>query len=96
VKVSEGGVTPAIGTMPVPFSVTVCGLLGSVSAIVSAAGPRAPVAVGVKVTLMVQLEAAARLPTQLLVCAKSPGFVPAIVMLLIVMAVLPEFDSVTG
>ena len=46
--------------VPVPFNVTTCGLVGSESLMVSvAARPKA--AVGVNVTLIVQLDAAARL-----------------------------------
>ncbi len=47
------------GATPVPLSVTVWGLPGSVSATVTAP-LRSPVAVGVKVTLMLQLAAGAR------------------------------------
>ena len=56
---------------------------------------RAPVAVGVKVTLIVQFAPAATLEPQLLVCAKSPRLVPPIAMLLIVKGPLPVFVSVT-
>ena len=56
----------------------------------------APVAVGVKVTLMVQLDPAATELPQLLVWAKSPLFPPAKAMLLIDKAALPEFVSVTA
>jgi len=50
------------------------------------------VAVGVKVTLTVQLELAATLVPQLLVCAKSP----LAVMLERLAAAVPVFDTVTG
>jgi hypothetical protein len=53
---------------------------------------RDPLAVGVKLTLTVQLEVAATLVPQLLVCAKSPlAWIP-----LILIAVGPGFDTVTG
>ena len=55
-----------------------------------------PVAVGVKVTLMLQLELLARLAGQLLVCAKSRLLPPLIAMLLTVKLPLPVFDSVTA
>ena len=43
---------------------------------------RAPVAVGLKVTLIVQLKPAPTLVPQVFVWAKSPGFVPVMLMLL--------------
>src|SRR5260370_14721315 len=65
--------------MPRPLSETVCGLPMALS--VNVMEPlRVPTAVGVKVTKMVQLPRAARLPPQLLVWAKSP--LAAIVRLL--------------
>ena len=54
-----------------------------------------PVAVGVNVTLIVQLPPAATEVPQVLVCAKSPLFVPVIPILLMVRAVLPLFVNVT-
>jgi hypothetical protein len=51
---------------------------------------RAPAAVGVKVTLIVQLAPTARVVPQLFVCAKSP----LAVIELIVALVVPLFDSV--
>ena len=59
---------------------------------------RLPVAVGAKVTLMVQVALAASvlgLSGQLLVWAKSPALVPARPMLLMVKAPLPLLVSVT-
>ena len=60
---------------------------------------REPVAVGVKVTLIVQVPLAARvegLRGQLLVCPKSPGLVPVKPMLVMVSAVPLGFESVTA
>ena len=57
---------------------------------------RLPVLVGVKVTLIVQLEPAATLDPQLLVCAKSPALLPPTVTLVIVRGAAPELVSVTG
>jgi hypothetical protein len=57
---------------------------------------RVPVAVGVKVTLMMQLPAGATLDPQLLVCAKSPGFVPVRLMLVMLSAVASVLASVTA
>ena len=59
---------------------------------------RAPIAVGLKVTLIVQVftaGGAARLVPQLLVCAKSPAFAPAMAILVIASAAPPVLDSVT-
>ena len=58
---------------------------------------RLPVAVGVKVTLIVQFAPAATLAPQVLVCEKSPLFVPVIVMPepLKVSVALPVFVRVT-
>lgn len=63
--------TVITGAVPVPPSVTVCGLLEALSVIVNEP-LRVPLAVGVNVTFTVQLELAATLAPQLLVCAKSP------------------------
>jgi hypothetical protein len=54
---------------------------------------RVPLAVGVNVTLIVQLAPAATLDPQVLVCAKSPGFAPVSEMLWIV-SVFPRLVSV--
>ncbi len=56
---------------PVPESATVWGLLGSLSTMLKVP-VRAPVAVGVNVTLTVQVVSEGTLVPQLLVCAKSP------------------------
>jgi hypothetical protein len=50
---------------------------------------RVPAAVGVKVTVMVQVALAASVPKQVLVCVKSRGFEPEIVILLTVTIVDP-------
>ena len=55
-----------------------------------------PVAVGVKVTLIAQLDPAARLEPQLLVCPKSPLLLPVRAMPVIDSAALPEFERVTA
>ena len=56
---------------------------------------RFPVAVGLKVTLIVQLDPAVRLATQLVVWAKSPLLVPVIAMPLIVRLASPVLLRVT-
>ena len=53
---------------------------------------RVPVAVGVKVTLTIQLVVVAKVVPQLLVCVKSP----LAVMLERLAAALPVLDIVTG
>ena len=55
---------------------------------------RFPRAVGVKVTLMVQLALAASALPHVLVCAKSPGLVPTKVRLLMVRGALPVLPRV--
>ena len=73
-----------------PFSVTACVLLLALSVIVNLP-VRAPVAVGVNVTLMLQLEPAARVAPQVFVEAKSP--VTAIELMF--RLAFPVLDSVT-
>ena len=58
-----------------------CGLLDALSVIVTAA-VLLPVAVGVNVTVIVHVPVVGKLAGQLLVCAKSAGFVPVMLMLL--------------
>src|SRR5438270_13870805 len=67
----------AISAAGWPIRAADCGLLGALSLTLSCA-LRALVAVGLKVTAIVQLAPGARLEPQLLVCAKSPGLVPPI------------------
>src|SRR5262249_52295923 len=86
-----------IAVTPVPFNVTVCGLLAALSVMVTFA-VRAPTANGVNVTLIAQLAFAASvvgLSGHVVVCAKSPAFVPVIPMLAIVSAPGPLFVTVT-
>ena len=71
--------------LPVPVRPTDCGLPPPLSVIMTEA-VRVPVAVGVNVTLIVQLAWAPTLPPQVLVSAKSPGFAPLRLMLVIVIA----------
>ena len=81
--------------VPVPVKATLCGLPDALSVIRSEA-LREPVAVGLNVTLIVQLAPAARLEPQLFVCEKFEEFVPANAMLLIVSAPVPVLVNVTG
>ena len=80
--------------VPVPVSPTVWGLPAASSATLTDA-LRAAATVGVKVTEILQLELAARAAGQLLVCAKSPAFVPPMLMLVMVSVELPVLLSVT-
>ena len=94
-KGTDEGVRLTPGAVPVPERLAVCGLPLALSVTVKDA-ERAPVALGVNVTLIVQLELAASDVPQLLVCSKSPLLVPVTAMLEILNAVPPEFVSVTG
>ena len=76
------------------MSPTVCGLTGSESLILSVP-VRVPTAVGLNLTPIVQEAPRARLDPQLLVCEKSPLFVPVMVIPEMLMAVLPRFVMVT-
>ena len=78
------------GTAPVPDNATCCGLAAALSVKVMAP-VSVPVAVGVKVTEMVQLAPAGRLEGQALVSAK----LPEAAMPLIESESVPEFFKVT-
>ena len=91
------GESVTAGAVPVPVAVSVCGLPAALSVMVSVA-LRAPAAVGLKVTLKVQLAPAASVAgsvPQVFVWAKSPAFAPPMVMLLMVSVPVPGFVSVT-
>src|SRR5438309_11885845 len=68
---------PAPLAPPVPDNATFCGLPAALSVMLTAA-LRVPMAVGLKVTLIVQLAPAANELPQAWVCAKSPALVPVI------------------
>jgi hypothetical protein len=82
------GETLTAGVVPVPERLTVCGLPVALSEMLTAA-VRAPVAAGVKVTLIEQLPLAATELPQVLVWAKSPALVPASAKPVIFKAALP-------
>ena len=67
----------------IPVRLTLCGLPVALSVTVNAP-LLGPVALGVKITLIVQLALTAKLEPQVLVCAKSPGLTPPIATLLMV------------
>ena len=76
--------------MPVPVRLTVCGLPAALSVMVTAP-VRVPVAVGLNVTLIVQLEPAESEVPQVVVDAKSP----LVTMLVMLNNALPVFLRVT-
>src|SRR5207237_2751834 len=83
--------------VPLPLKATVCGLPVALSVILTLA-LRVPVAVGVKVALMVQEAPAAsvlELLGHVLVWAKSALLVPVRAMLLMVRAAVPLLVNVT-
>ena len=95
VRLAGAAETVPVAAVPVPDSATVWGLLVAVSVMLSVA-VRAPVTVGAKRTFAVQLADAPRLvPQVLLKITKSPGLAPESAMLLMVIAVVPLFVSVT-
>jgi hypothetical protein len=77
-----------LAAVPVPLKATVCGLAPPLSEMPRVAF-RVPVAVGLKVTVMVQLAVAATELPQLLVCVKSDALVPLTEMLVIFSDVVP-------
>jgi hypothetical protein len=79
--------------IPVPDSGAACGLPAALSVMLTLAR-RAPVDNGVNVTLMLQLLPAPTDDPHVFVCAKSPEFVPVIVMLEIVNVVPPVLVNV--
>jgi hypothetical protein len=88
----------ALAAAPVPLSPTVWGLPSALSTSERLAA-LAPVAVGVKLTLMLQFAPAASVDGvsgQVVVRAKSPALVPVSPMLLIVSGALPLLVTVTG
>ena len=91
-EVEPPGGTEMMMSVPSPDSVTACGLPGALSVIVIAPA-RAPAAVGVKVTEIVQeVEVLAETPlAQVSVSAKSP----LALMLMMVSAALPGLVTVT-
>ena len=90
-KVKLVGVT--VTPVPLPVRATVCGLPGALSATETEAA-REPVAVGRKVTLIVQDAPAVSVVPHVVVRVKSPALVPAIVMLITDMLAFPLLRSV--
>ena len=90
-KVKLVGKKLTLDATPVPVSAMVCGLPVALSVTVMVPG-WLPVAVGVKVTLMVQLAPAATDAPQVLVCA----YCALAAMLVTLSAALPVLLSVTA
>jgi len=90
-----GGVSVAAGAgvPPVPLRASACGLPVALSETCTVAA-RGPVALGEKVTVMVQVALAASDAGQSLVCVKSVAFAPVMAMPVIVSGAVPEFRSV--
>ena len=85
------------GSIPVPLSDTVCGLPLALS-LIEMLALRLPVAVGVKVALMLQVPLTARvagLIGQVWLGLKSPGLVPPGVMALMLRGAVPLLVRVT-
>jgi hypothetical protein len=93
-KVRLVGERLAAGAVPAPERATVWGLPLALSVILSEAA-RLPLAVGVKVTLIVQLAAAATELPQVLVWAKSLALAPVIARLVMLKAAVPVLLKVT-
>src|SRR2546425_1264735 len=83
-----------VAVVLIRLSVAFCGLPSALPATLSAA-LRVPLAVGMNVTLILQLAPAANELPQVWVCAKFPALFPVIAMLLMVKLVVPVFLSVT-
>ena len=89
-KLKLPGDKAADGTTPVPLKATVCWPPARGSSLIVSTPLRLPVVVGLKVTRIVQLLAAANVPPQLLVWLKSP----VTPILLMFSCALPLFVSV--
>jgi hypothetical protein len=94
VKPAGARLTAGPASAPVPLKLTVWGLPGALSEMLKVP-PRVPAAVGVKVTLIVQLAPAATELPQLLLWAKSLASVPVTARLAILRVALPVLVRVT-
>ena len=84
----------SFAVVPIPVNVTFCGLPAALS-VMARAALRVPDAVGLKVTLMLQLAPTAIELPQVVVREKSPAFVPVIAIAVIVNVAVPVFLRVT-
>lgn len=92
-KLSEFGVSEAVGRAPVPVRFKVLEPEEVLSVMVTLASC-CPVAVGEKVTVMVQVAPGAKLFLQLLVCEYSEGLLPLRLTLLMVSVTTPLLVTV--
>jgi len=95
-KVKLPGLRPTMGPLPVPVRLTDCTLPATplLLSVIFKVAARLPGAVGVKVTLMVQLLPPARELPQVVVSAKSPELAPVNAILLMVRGVFPVLFTV--
>ena len=96
VKVRLLAVRLTVGPLPAPVRLTDCWLPGKslVLSVMIKVAVRLPVALGLKVTLTVQLVPPANELPQVVVSPKSPGLPPVNAMLLIIRAAFPVLLSV--
>src|SRR2546428_189104 len=90
-RLATGPVVP--DETPLPLNAAVCGLPPALS-VTAMPALRLPVAVGLKVTPIVQLVPAARLAPQVWVWVKSPLLVPVMAMPLMLSAAVPVLERV--
>lgn len=93
--VGERVIAGVVADSPVPLNSNPCGLPMALSAMETEA-VRIPAAVGVKVTLMMQLSPGSTEEPQVLVWLKSPEWVPTIVISLTFKAAVPLLVSTTA
>ena len=95
-KVKLVGLRLTVGPLPVPLRATDCTLpvTSLLLSVIFKVAVRLPGAVGVKVTVIVQLLPPAKELAQVVVSAKSPGLVPVNAMLLMARATLPVLLTV--
>ncbi|GAC1528043.1 MAG: hypothetical protein NVS2B16_35880 [Chloroflexota bacterium] len=94
VTVSLDALTPNTGTIPCPFSITLCGERAALSVILKMAD-FAPADSGLKITLMLQLARMAIDEPQLFACEKSSAASPMTAMDFSLTAVGPALVTVT-
>ena len=93
--ITVADVTPAVTEKsgPLPASDTICGLPVALSLTASVA-LRAPIPVGLKITLIWQFVPAASAALQVLVCEKSPALVPLMAIVGMFSEAMPVLVSV--
>src|SRR5206468_2389905 len=92
-KLTAAGVRVTAGAVPVPLNATACGLPAA-SSVICALALRAPVTVGEKVAVIVQVAFTASDPGQSFVRAKSAAFPPVSAIPVIVSGAVPVFFKV--